>query len=332
MARSARPRIGLIGAGRWGKVYLKTLAALSDRCCLTHVATSQPSHGAVTRLPVAILREWRQLLRADCDAIIIATPPQMHAEMLEACLEVGKPCLVEKPLCLDVATAERLHRIVGASGVPVLVDHTQLFHPAYQALKQTLQQAGEPVQVMMSEGMALGPFREDVPALWDWGPHDVSLCIDLIGQPPAQVSALGGPRDLQGAPEMVSLRLDFPGGACAWVQTGRLSTEKRRRLSVVTERHIYVCDDSAPHRLLVAPIEFSQRVTGGMPDSLEWQPLPSDTALSPMAAMLTAFLDGIESDKCDRFGTGLAVEVVRVLAAAEAELGHTAYTRSVARA
>src|SRR3989338_8608758 len=84
---SSLVRIGLIGAGRWGQVYLRTLALLQERCRLTHVATSRPE--AVSRYPqpVTVTPDWRALIRAECDAVIIATPPAVHAEMGEACLE-----------------------------------------------------------------------------------------------------------------------------------------------------------------------------------------------------------------------------------------------------
>lgn len=330
---SAPVRLGLIGVGRWGTVYIRTIiSSLHERCRVSHLATSRPENRTLVPYPVAVTPDWRQVLAGDCDAVIIATPPQTHAEILEACVDAGKPCLVEKPLCLDVATAERLHRRVEAAEVPVLVGHTQLFNPAYRALKQALRQAGEAVRAVVSEGMALGPFRTDVPALWDWAPHDVSLSLDLVGETPERVSVLGGPQGLQEAPEMVSLRLDFPGGACAWIQAGRLSTEKRRRLSVFTEHRVYVCDDLAPNRLAAAPIEFSQRAAGGIPEPLGLRPIPSDPSRSPMAAMLAAFLDGIASGRREGFGTALAVDVVRVLAAAEAELKQTAKAKSPQRA
>jgi len=141
-------RLGLIGAGRWGKVYIRTLLSLPDRCRLTHLCTSKPENAALIPHPVTIVPGWRELIAADCDAVIIATPPQTHAELLEACVKAGKPCVVEKPLCFDVATAERLDRLVQAAGIPVLVDHTHVLTSAYETLKRTVKQAGEPVRMV----------------------------------------------------------------------------------------------------------------------------------------------------------------------------------------
>jgi len=315
----SRPcRFGLLGAGRWGQVYIRTLASLADRCRLTHLCTSQSRPAGVSG-DVAVVSDWRVLVRSDCDAVIIATPPHTHAEILEACLEARKPCIVEKPLCLDVATVERLHQRVQASGVPVLVDHTHLFSPAYQALTRDLEEHGEPIRLILSEGMAFGPFRAHTPALWDWGPHDVSLCLDLLGECPEHIDALGGPSSPSGVPDQVSVRLDFPGGATAWIHVGRLSPQRRRTLSIVTDTRLYVLDDLASEPLTVSRIQFSERYTQGIPEVLEQHALPFAQEL-PLTNVVVYFMDGVSGGDRRRFGTALARDVVKVLAACEAAM------------
>jgi len=314
---SSLVRFGLIGVGRWGKVYLKTLQELSDRCRVTHLGTSHPEHAALLPYPVQTAADWRQVVASACDAVIIATPPQTHADILEACLDARKPCIVEKPLCLDLPTAERLHRRVQDSDVPVLVNHTHLFSAAYLSLKRALEQANEPIRLIVSEGGALGPFRTHTPALWDWAPHDVSLCVDIAGQAPQQISVLGGPRSPQGDPELFAIRLDFSGGQCAWIHAGRLAPRKVRRLSVFTDTALYVLDELASEPLVVAAIDFPNRYNTGIPETLAWSSLCSSTDQSPMAALLAYFMEGLAGGDRRWFGTRLALEVTRVISACE---------------
>ena len=314
------PSLGLIGAGRWGKTYLRTLASLSDRCRLTHLCTSNARNAEGLEPSVTVTPEWRALVSSDCDAVIIATPPATHAQIVEACLEAGKPCLVEKPLCLDVATAERLHQRVQASGVPMLVDHTQLFSPAYQALSAAVVRGGERIHLVLSEGMGLGPFRSHTTALWDWCPHDVSLVLDLLGESPRQVEALGCPVGPEVEPEQVSLRLEFPGGASAWVHAGRLSPQRRRTLSVMTETRLYALDEQAADKVTVTPFAFPRRYEKGAPEVRETQVLQPVSDRSPLANAILYFLDGLAGGDRARFGAALALEVTRVLAACDAAL------------
>jgi predicted dehydrogenase len=308
-------RFGLIGAGRWGQVMLRTLAALEPRGRLTHVASSQPHAASSYPLPVTVTPDWRSLVHAGCDAVIIATPPAAHGEMVRACLEARTPCIVEKPLCLDLDEAEALAAMIEASGVPVLVDHTALFHPAFQVLKAALAKSGEAARFLMTEGMGFGPFRPDVPALWDWGPHDVSLCLELLGERPDHVDAVAGPEGLSGEADMVVLRLEFPGGATAWSHVGRLSPVKRRSLTVGTARALYHLDELSADPLRVAQrLEPSSGVLG------PWTTLVSGPVTPPLSAMLTYFMDGLAGGDRSRFGAGLALDVVRILAGAAAEL------------
>lgn len=313
-------RIGLIGLGRWGRTYVKTLAELGERCRISHVCTSRPEQANDIPPSVSRVSDWQAIVRSDCEAVIIATPPATHSEIMEACLERRKPCLVEKPLCMDVATAERLHRRVGETNVPVLVNHVHLFDPAYAALKHALERAGKPIRLILSEGAALGPFREHTTALWDWAPHDASLCLDLMGRQPDRAEALAGPRGPDGAPEQVSLRFDFSGGACAWVHTGRLSTQKRRGLSVFTDTQLYVLNQQASERLIEATIDFPRRYAGGIPEPLSWTPIALPSDRQPLASAVLYFLDGLAGGDRHYFGTQLALDVTRLLAQCESQL------------
>ena len=311
-------RLGLIGVGRWGRVYLRTIAALGERCRVTHLAASTPPSASLVPYPVRVERDWHRLVASDCDALIIATPAATHAEIVEACVDAGKPCIVEKPFCLDVATAERLHARIQATGALVLVGHTQLFDPAYQALKRRLQHTREPIRAILAERVGPAVPRSDTsetPVVWEWGPHDVSLCLDLLERLPQRVDALAGPQAPAESPALVLLRLEFSGGACAWIQIGWLAAKKRRAISFVTDRRLYLFDDVADQKLTACSL-----------DGKEQEALAVTDAQPAMAAMLSYFLDGFAGGDRRYFGSALALQVTGVLA--ECEQALRVYNRS----
>lgn len=322
-------RLGLIGAGRWGKVYIRTIESLGPRLALTHWATRRPENRALIKGPVTLFSDWRRMLTAPCDAIVIATPASLHAEMTQACLEAGKPCIVEKPLCFGTATAQGLRQKAEQAGVLVLVNYIHLYNPAYQALKRAVAASGKPIRAILSEGIGWGPFRADVGTLWDRCPHDVALCLDLIGAAAgAEVTALGGLPDPQGRPEVVTLHLQWKNGAAAWIQSGRLGPQKRRVLSVLTDSDLFCFDDQDLTRCAEAhggasfsagrcrriPFDYPGRTEmGGGPRPQEGEPIPVPVpAPTPMEAMLTAFADQLEK-KAPPDGLGLTVEITRIL-------------------
>jgi len=140
---------------------------------LSIVASKNPETAQL--LPDAmIVADWKDFLEKDLEGVIIATPPAYHGDILRFFVEAGIPAMVEKPLCLDLSEAFELCELVEKKSVPVLVDHTQLFHPAFDFLKKRAKELGN-INFISSEGMAFGPFRRDVSVLWDWTPHDISF-------------------------------------------------------------------------------------------------------------------------------------------------------------
>ena len=321
-------RLGLIGAGRWGKVYIRTIEGLGPRLRLTHLATRRPENRALVKEPVALFSDWKKLIVSDCDAVVIATPAALHAEMTRACLEAGKPCIVEKPLCFDTTTAQALQREAARAGLPVLVNYIHLYNPAVQALKKAIAASGEPIRDILSEGTDLGPFRADVGTLWDRCPHDVALCLDLVGGTgPAtswrtEASAFGGFADPQGRPEMITLRLRWKDGAAAWIQSGRLNPQKRRTLSVITDSTLFHFDDQDRSHCRRIPFDYAGRSRlGSGPLSKEGDPIPVPDRLAPMEAMLTAFADHVQGKAtAAAIGLGLTVELTRILEQCQTQL------------
>ena len=297
-------RLGLIGAGRWGKVYIRTIEGMAPRLKLVRVAVSRPENS------------WKELVASpECDAVIIATPAPLHAQMLRACLEAGKPIIVEKPVCFDTATASALKEQADKARLPVLVNYIHLYNPAYQALKKAVAASGKPIRGILTEGMDFGPFRADTGTLWDRCPHDVALMLDLMGGAGAgaEVSAAGAFPDAEGRPEMVALRLRWKNGVTGWIQAGRLSPQKKRTLSVITDTALYHFDQQAAVKCRRIPFDFPGRTAlGSGPLPKEGEPIPVPEKPAPMEAMLAAFADQVEK-KAPPAGLGLTVELTRLL-------------------
>ena len=318
----ARPvRLGLIGAGRWGQIYIKTLKSLLG-VELTRLCSSNPESAALVGPACEITRDWRALIKADdLDGVIVATPPALHAEMVEAAVVAGVPVMVEKPLTMNLGEALRLQRIIEQSGVTVLVDHIHLFHPGYVALKEKAKNLGS-IRFIRSVGGSWGPFRPDVPVLWDYGPHDVALCLDLLGKMPTSVDAA---RQLarqtnEGYGEILSLQLDFPGSVSAAITIGNIMQGKKRIFVVYFDDYVLVLDDLAEHKLVMHRIKdrsvadlTDQTFAGGTPMQV--------SADLPLTCVVTAFVTGISGGSRGALGVALGVKVVRVLSDSHSILG-----------
>jgi len=292
-------RLGLIGAGRWGRNYIRTIAAL-DGVRLTRLASRNPASRELVGPECTISADWRHVVESgDLEGIIIATPPSLHAEMTIAAVAAGIPVLVEKPLTLGLAEAVTLREQVRTRKGRVMVDHTHLFHPAFEELKRQVAALGM-IREIEAEAGNQGPYREDVPVLWDWGPHDVAMCLDLLGEPPREARGMREERANRGTAvtETIRLELEFSSGARARIRISNMM-EKTRRFSVRCEAGVLVYDDIARNKLML------HRDGRDGPINVSAEP--------PLSRVVEAFVAGISAGNDTTGSLDLAVNVVAVL-------------------
>lgn len=286
-------RLGLIGAGRWGRNYVRTIAGRTE-VALTRIASRNPETAGLAPRGCAVTAEWREVIHApDVDGVIVAAPPAAHAEITLEAIRAGRPVLVEKPLALSEAAAREIVAAAAARSVLVMVEHTYLFHAAYRELRRIARREA-PVRAIRSAAGGGGRQRSDVPVLWDWAPHDVALCLDLLGEEPREVRAAW-----EDARLLLGMR--FPGGARAEIRIGTVGA-RQRRFEVELDRATLVFDDLAPQKL----------VRGGAAVAVAAE-LPLTTAVLEFAAAIAAGSASLESAQ-------LGAAVVRVLARCESEL------------
>lgn len=311
---AGRPlNIGLIGAGRWGQIYIRTLRRL-EGFRLARLASGNPDAAALAGPSCIVSRDWRAVAAADdLDAVIIATPPALHAEMARAAIDAGNPVLVEKPLTLDLHQATDLLAFAEGHDAIVLVDHIHLYHPAYRALKDQALALG-PLHAIRGGNGDRGPFRGDTPLLWDRGSHDIAMALDLTGELPVSASCrLREERETaEGPGQALTLKLTFPGGVTAEFQISNLLDKKTRFLAAQYDRDTLIYDDTAPHPLVREPREETARCEPHAAEVIAVRDiLPLDQVLADFAAAIgkgTPDLDGLR----------LGVDVVRVLSEIDA--------------
>lgn len=310
-------RLGLIGAGRWARIYAKTIATLPD-VRIARIARRSATPPDFAPADVEITADWHDVAAAkDLDGVIIATPPALHAEMALAAIHAGLPLLVEKPLTLSLDDARRIQDAAVKNNVLVMVEHTHLFNPAYRELKKLARGLGA-LRATTAEAGNWGPFRKDVPIVWDWGAHDVALCLDLTGAKPVHASArLEESRMTPDGPgETVTIRLEFPGNVASHIRLSNMLPGKTRFMAACFDTCCLLYDD-------VNPVKLS-RLAPALP------PAPLDRATaqpvavpgeSPLTVAVREFCDAIRRDSRDNASLELGVNVVQVLEACARSMG-----------
>jgi predicted dehydrogenase len=324
----SRLNIGIIGAGLWGRNHVRAVAGLADATLAAVCDTDAAVRDRLARqyAAVKVTADARELI-AGVDAVIVATPARAHAALALACVDAGKPCLVEKPFALSVREATEVAERASARGVPVLAGHLLLFHPAVERLRE-LVRGGDLGQLYYLYGLRvnLGQIRADENALWSFGPHDVSVALFLLDEMPDRVAAQGRCYLQPHIEDVVFLTMEFASGVLAHVQLSWLDPHKERRLTLVGARKMVVFDDMEPRekvRIYDKGVDrppeyrsFGEALAVREGDIF----IPKIPNVEPLAAELAHFIRVARGAEPPRAGAADGVRVVRVLEAASRSL------------
>jgi predicted dehydrogenase len=184
-------RFGVAGTAYWAReIHLPgLLAADGARVCgvwgrtPATVATIAAAHG-VTAFPT-----FDDML-AEVDAVTIAVPPEAQGDLAIRAARAGKHLILEKPVARDSQTAHGIAAAVAEAGVASLVFFLRRFQPDIAAAIEAAQGHGwdkAAIRVHSAALVTASPYAASVwrqdegAALWDIGPHALSVLIPLLG-------------------------------------------------------------------------------------------------------------------------------------------------------
>ncbi|MBI2684168.1 MAG: Gfo/Idh/MocA family oxidoreductase [Actinobacteria bacterium] len=191
MSAAAPVRVGLVGAGAWAGMLHAPMLAAGPQTALAGVwSRSHERAGALAeRHPGAVAFPTLADLLRESDAVAFAVAPDAQAALAVVAVDAGKPLLLEKPLALDLAAAERLVAAIAANAVPNVVVLTNRFAaPVREFLRDAATFEADGARALFVSGAFLdGPFassswRKEHGGLLDVGPHIVDLVDAALGR------------------------------------------------------------------------------------------------------------------------------------------------------
>ncbi|HET7734449.1 MAG TPA: Gfo/Idh/MocA family oxidoreductase [Nocardioidaceae bacterium] len=223
-------RFGVVGTGHWATtIHAAGLAAHPEAELvgiwgrdLAKAEAAAAAHGAEG------FDDYSAFLEA-VDAVSFAVPPAVQVPAALGAAAKGRPLLLEKPIATSLEQADAL--VEAAADVASVVFFTSRFVPAWEDWLDTMARRsllGGEIHWLSSldtpgNPFADSPWRRDFGALWDVGPHALSLLLPMLG-PVVDIAGARGHRDLVhlvlthegGAASTVSLSLTMPPTAQRW--------------------------------------------------------------------------------------------------------------------
>ncbi|MEU6641342.1 Gfo/Idh/MocA family oxidoreductase [Saccharomonospora sp. NPDC046836] len=317
---SAPHRIALVGAGAMGSLHARVLAS-HERTTLVRVVDPYESAGQALADQYGAVWTPGMGTLSDVDAVVLASPTELHHKQAVEVLHAGKPLLVEKPLSNSLAAVAEILEFARRADVPLMCGLLERYNPAVLTARALIEQ---PVHLVARRHGPYAP-RIRTGVAWDLLVHDVDLAIQFFGGcgPTATVSGTGHfhPDSAGGAEDTVDAVLTFPTGL-ATISASRLGQRKVRSLVVseldrmieidLLRRDVTVYRHVSHDAATPEGRGYRQQAIVELPELV--------TAREPLATQLDRFvdlLDGVADAEPERASILPAHEVVdRVLASA----------------
>ncbi|WP_069878492.1 inositol 2-dehydrogenase [Bosea sp. BIWAKO-01] len=191
-------RMGLLGAGRIGRIHGLNLAARKDATLVSVADAFADAAGSLAAETGAAVASLDAIL-ADktLDAVLICTPTDTHADLIEAAVASGKAVFCEKPVDLDAARIKTCLKTVAQTGKPLMIGFNRRFDPSFAALQNRLR-AGEAGAIEIVSVISRDPSPPPVDYVKRSGGlfrdmmiHDFDMARFLLAEEPVEVFALG---------------------------------------------------------------------------------------------------------------------------------------------
>ena len=284
---TTRLRIGIIGAGHFGRFHAQKVAA-ATRAILAGIHDPDAARAALVAAETTTVARPLEALLAASDAVVIAAPAHLHHRLAMTALDAGKHVLVEKPIAASLAEADEMAALATAKGLVLQVGHLLRYSAEYQAISARMPR---PVYI---ECVRIAPFKTrgtDVSVILDLMIHDIDLVLALVDSPVVGVDAIGT-RVASAHEDIANARLRFANGCVATIVASRVSLRTERRMRLFGQ-DAYLAVDFATRKLTAirrghgTPIPL---LDGAGMEEVSWE--EHDALAAEHTAFAAAILDG----------------------------------------
>lgn len=261
-------RLGLIGAGRIGRVHAENLAHRLPQADLVAVADVFPEAAeqcaADFHIP-AVFQDHRAILDdKTIEAVVICSSTDTHAQFIEEAAVAGKHIFCEKPIALDLARIDRALAAVERNGVKLQIGFNRRFDPSFNRVRELVAagELGRPHLVRITSRDPAPPPIDYVKVsggiFLDMTIHDFDMARFLLNEEVEEIYAAGGvlvePAIGQaGDIDTTVITLRYTGGAIGTIDNSRRAVYGYdQRVEVFGSNGGVVVSNKTPHTAVVS--------------------------------------------------------------------------------
>lgn len=247
-------RTAVVGVGHLGRQHARIHSLLSSEGSTEFVAVcdlnEQTARSIGEERGVDWTTNWQELV-GKVDAVSLAVPTEVHAEIACRLLHAGIHILVEKPISRSLQEADQMIRAAQDGRALLQVGHLERFNPALVALRPHVK---NPVYFEIHRVGEFTARSLDIDVVLDLMIHDLDIVQWLVGEE-VEVTGLHavGIPILTNKVDAANARLEFASGAVANITASRVGTERIRKMRFF-QPHDYVAVDYATRHASISSL------------------------------------------------------------------------------
>jgi len=322
--------IAIIGCGYWGPNFIRLV---NNHANLNLVLACDKNEITLSKIKeyysVNTCQDFREVGdNKNIDAVIITTPVTTHFEICKYMLEKKKHVLCEKPITDNLNHAQQLYNLSVQNGALLMTGNTFLYNPSIRFIKEHIKTPlfGNFLYFNFVR-TGLGIVRQDVNAMWDLAPHDISILLYFLEKTPISVSAFGGNFIQDGIDDVVFVIIEFESGLLAKIHLSWIDPIKTRKATIVGEKQMITFDDvNVDEKVKIYDKGINYQSDKG--DFGDFQlairdgeiHIPNIKNKEPLKEELNDFISCITSKKEPISSSRISCDVIKILEAAQNSL------------
>jgi len=237
----------LIGAGYWGKNFVRLLNDMKDMYDFAGVVelNTEIQNKIKIQYPnLKIFTDYKNTFDL-ADIYLIATPVFTHYEIAKTCLENDKHIIVEKPLTNSIANSKKLFKIARENNRRIFVNFTPLYTDPYNYICKRYENKKNEIFFININRCNLGIIRNDCNVVEDLTCHDIAMLIYFLDDMPNKSSIkCSGKRCYSDNIDMISIQMIFPkNNILCNLYTSWVDNEKKREFSIISKNEKLIYND-----------------------------------------------------------------------------------------
>jgi len=281
-------RVGVIGAGRWGKNHLRVYSEIE--CKLVGLSDVNPEKKELAdKHGIKFYSDYSKML-SEVDAVSVVVPTDLHYDIVLDCLKSKKHVMVEKPITMNSTQTEELVSYADEQDLVLMAGYLFRYNAATVKLKEIVEEAGDIHYITARYVHSTKPPRKDSGVVFNFGVHLIDILSFILGRAPQKLyckkhNYLSDERE-----DSALIILDY-GDIIANLEVGWFHPLKKRDMWVIASKEkIYV--DFLEQMITRYPIEITYDKVSAEKEILEEFPKNE-----PLKEELTHFVECVRDGK-----------------------------------